>query len=184
MADVDLSVGAPGAPSVAPDADEDARIPPEQLRTLGPDGMLSPVPDQVTEAEVRNVLRGLVGPTIGLVLGDPDVPKHWRFTDEELDELTPPFTRYANRNAGMRALIAKGDEGAILVTLAHYTGTNVAKGNAARRARRAREHAEEAPDAGEREAGAAVVGAASAAPGPGGADPGGFTPRGFPRSPS
>jgi len=182
--DADLSIGAPERPQVT--ADDEPPIPPEQLGTLDEHGMLAPVPDVVTEAQVRTVLSGMVGPMLGLFFGDEDVPRHWRFTDDELDELVPPVTRVANRRPALRRAISRGDEGAILITLAGYAGSNAAKGQAARRARHAREANDEEAmsDAGEREAGDAVARAAHPTAGPGGAAaPDGRTPRGFPRPP-
>lgn len=124
MTTVDLSVGPPAPPEV--------RTPPA---SAGPDDRALLLEDehvpQVDESIVRSLLSGLGG-TLGHLAGDQDVVEHWRFTTQELDDLTPPLTRIVNRNTGLRRAVIKGDEMAVALVLAGYLGRNVADGKRAR----------------------------------------------------
>lgn len=130
--EADLTIGPPGTPAV-------------QTEAAAPDAVLDGTTDlltgeevevrQVTEAEVRALLKGLGG-AAGYVLRHPDVPDLWRFTDRELGDLTPPLTRICNRpeRARLRAAVIRGDEISVALTLAGYAGRNT---DDLRRARKA-----------------------------------------------
>lgn len=125
----DLSIGAPGRPEVeAPPGDP----------FVEPDDVADePVPE-VDEAVVRGLLRSLGGGA-SFALGDADVPDHWRFTDRELDDLTPPLTRIINRRPKLRRAVLRGDEMTVAVVLAGYAGRNVAAARTAQEVRNGRE---------------------------------------------
>jgi hypothetical protein len=122
---VDLTVGPPAPPEVRnpPAGDDRAELLEDEH-----------VP-HVDESMVRSLLSGLGG-TVGHLAGDQDVVAHWRFTGQELDDLTPPLTRIVNRNTGLRRAVIKGDEMAVALVLAGYLGRNVADGKRARDHRR------------------------------------------------
>lgn len=117
----DLSVGPPAPPEVGdvPDAGLE---------------LAESVP-QVDESMVRALVQGLGG-ALGYAAGDPDVPNHWRFTDQELGDLVPPLTRIVNRHAHLRRAVIRGDEMALGLVLAGYAGRNLALARTAREARR------------------------------------------------
>jgi hypothetical protein len=93
---------------------------------------------QVDEGLVRSTVMALGG-ALSFVVGDEDVPGHWRFTDQELVDLVPPLTRIINRNVKLRRAVIRGDEMAIAVALGGYLGRNVRDGNKARKVRRERD---------------------------------------------
>lgn len=134
--DADLSIGAPGAPQVNTEAgDEPAEAleaPPELV--------------EVSEEQVRSVL-GAAGLGLNYVLGDEDVHEHWQFTERELDQLTPPLTRYVNRRPKLREAVLRSDEITIAVVLAEWAGRNVADWRTAREARSDEDVEDEAPGA-------------------------------------
>lgn len=122
---VDLSIDPPTTPAVSAAAD-------------GPDQWEEPAPDvpEVPEAVVRGILAS-AGTVLGMSpLADPDVAAHWRFTEPELDALTPPMTRIVNARPALRQAAAHGDEMTIAVQLLGYTGRNLLTGAAAKKARR------------------------------------------------
>jgi hypothetical protein len=121
----DLTIGAPGAPEVEPEAAElDAALADAEITE----------PPQVDPSVVRGLLAS-AGVALGHVAGDDDVEGHWRFTSTELDDLTPPLTRIVNRNPRLRRAVMRGDELTVAVLLAGYTGRNVALAREAKEAR-------------------------------------------------
>ena len=128
---VDLSVGEPDAPEVAAGAAADPDAPAAGGPMLDPG--LPPAPP-VEEPTVRGLLLSL-GAVAHVGFADDDVPDHWQFTPAELDQLTPPLTRWINRQPRLRRAIEHGDELAVAVALSGYVGRNVAAGQAARRNR-------------------------------------------------
>lgn len=119
---IDLTVGPPAPPEVR-------AIPGDRAELVE----LEEAP-QVDESVVRGLLKGLGG-ALGHVLGDDDVADHWRFTDRELEDLTPPVTRIVNRNNRLRRAVMKGDSITVALTLAGYAGRNVDLARAARKER-------------------------------------------------
>jgi hypothetical protein len=126
---VDLSIGPPPRP--------ETQAAPGESEGDGPsfgepvDAELVP---EVDERTVRNLLKGL-GWSANVVLADDDVPDQWKFTDSELDGLTPPLTRIINRRPKWRAAVARGDEAIVMMILAGYGGRNVEAGRKARKER-------------------------------------------------
>lgn len=96
-----------------------------------------PVPP-VDETMVRSALMACGG-ALGFVVGDEDVPGHWRFTKDELDQLTPPMTRIVNRNVKLRRAVIRGDEMTVAVGLGTYMGRNVRDAQRAKKVRRERD---------------------------------------------
>lgn len=93
------------------------------------------VPVHVDPIVVRGLLQTFVGGGLGWVVGDPDVPGHWRFTERELDDLTPPLCRYINGRPRLREAVIRGDQLAIVTVLAGYVGRNISDGQQAARNR-------------------------------------------------
>lgn len=87
----------------------------------------------VDEGTVRSILAGLgnMASLIDRVEGADDL---WRFTDAELDQLTPPITRLANRNATLRRALLHGDYIVIAMGLSQYAVRNVSTRKEATRA--------------------------------------------------
>lgn len=141
----DLTVGPAPPPEVRARTADDAALASEPGLADEVD-----VPPQLDPEVVRSFLMG-AGGLLGHVLGDSEVPDHWRVTPRELDELAGradapgPLTRIINRNAGLRRAVIRGDEMAVAVVLAGYAGRNVAAGKKARDRRRGLER--EAGDA-------------------------------------
>lgn len=133
MGAADLSIGAPGAPEVATDSLHDGT----GSRTEGPyvaPGFDEPELEEappVDELVVRTLLASMGG-MAHVAFGDEDVPEHWEFTDRELDQLTPPLTRWINRQPRLRRAVAHGDELAVGLALAGYAGRNITAGQQAR----------------------------------------------------
>jgi hypothetical protein len=84
---------------------------------------VSTVPD-VDESQVRTVL-SMIGTGVHITFGHPAIDEHWRFTDPELDQLTPPITSYVNRSARLRAAVQRGDAISVALTLGLYTSRNL-----------------------------------------------------------
>ena len=84
--------------------------------------------------QVRRFLAGL-GSALGFAIGDPDVAGHWQFTPDELDDLAAPLTALANRRPELARAIHRSDHLLVAMTLARWTGRNVAAGRRARKAR-------------------------------------------------
>lgn len=118
----DLTIGPPAPPEVR-------TAPGERSELVELDE-----PAHVDESVVRGLLKG-IGGALGHVVGDEDVGDHWRFTERELDDLTPPVTRIVNRNSGLRRAVMKGDSITVAITLAGYAGRNVDLARAARKER-------------------------------------------------
>lgn len=128
MADLDLSIGAPGKPEVtAPGDDVD------DVEGAADWGDVDDAPE-VSPDTVRVVLAA-IGAGVGVVAGDEDVPNHWRFTDRELDDLTPPVANIINSRPALRRAVAKGDYAVVAIHLAGYTGRNLGAGKRAREQR-------------------------------------------------
>lgn len=167
MGVADLSIGAPDTPEVAADALDGGAASRTEGRHPGPellDGGDLDLAPEVDELVVRTLLSSMGG-MLHVAIGDEDVPEHWEFTPRELDQLTPPLTRWVNRQPRLRKAVAHGDELAVGVALASYAGRNI---TAAQQARAARD--EEGNDA-------HVDREAPGPAGPAGAAPGG--PHGF-----
>ena len=113
-------------PQVGPPAQELGSIPaPPPLGSLDDDQApedLADVVPQVDEPLVRSVLVGL-GQMAHVI--DPITPELWRFTDDELDQATPPLTRLANRNDTLRRALLHGDYVVLALTFSTYLGRNV-----------------------------------------------------------
>jgi hypothetical protein len=158
----DLTVGPPPAPQVADSAGiaggkQSGKTPPGTPRAgrighpsslergvaTDPDG----VPAVIDEALVRRVLRS-AGGAANAVIGDEDVPDHWRFTTDELDELVPPLTKFINRTPQLVVAMQHGDELAMLQTLSGYGFRNYMAGRTAQESRREREREAEGSRAG------------------------------------
>lgn len=111
-----FTVGDPGVPEVDVEALADDT-------DLG-EALSDDEPAEVTEVQVRAVLAA-GGRGLGYVAGHPDVPNHWHFTDDELDELTPPVTRYVNRSALLRRAVGRSDFLTIVMAMGIYTSRNI-----------------------------------------------------------
>lgn len=127
---VDLSVGPPPAPETKAESGPSSDAPPFA------EPVEAELVPEVDETVVRALLKGL-GHAASAVGADEDVPDQWKFTDAELDSVTPPLTRIINRRPKWRAAVARGDEAVVVLVLASYGGRNVADG---RRAKEAREN--------------------------------------------
>lgn len=127
--DVDLSIGAPETPQVRVDDGHQGDVDVPELFDE------EVIDERVDEGTVRRGLR-LAGRMLGGVVGDPDVDEHWRFTDDELDDLAPALTRYINRRPKLRAAVRHGDEAIIAAVLVEYAGRNLTAGKLAKEARR------------------------------------------------
>lgn len=125
---IDLTISPPSPPEVEPSSADGSpgAVPPDVEAEV----VNAP---QVDEAVVRTLLKAFSGVT-SYAVGRDDVVDHWKFTNQELDDLTPPLTRYINRRPKLRAAVARGDEAAIGMVLASYTGRNIAAGQTARKA--------------------------------------------------
>ena len=143
----DLTVGPAPIPEVRPQATND----------VGHNELLleESVP-QVDESVVRVSLQALGG-LLSYPLSDDDVVDHWRFTDRELNDLTPPLTRIVNRNARLRRAVIRGDEVAVAVAFGGYVGRNMTEGHKARKVRRERDGEAEAAEGNARAGGPGVA---------------------------
>lgn len=144
---VEFAVGAPRAPEVETGPTDSAkpatsrRPRRDSMREAGmpaaPDPFGEPAP-LVDERQVRGLCKSLSG-VLSALVGDPDVDRHWRFTDDELDELVPPLTRYINRTPRLLVAVEKGNELEIALVLAGWAGRNITDGQRAREVRRERQ---------------------------------------------
>jgi hypothetical protein len=123
---VDLTIGPPGRPEVEAEPGDRPEFDDEHL------GDEEPAP--IDEAVVRRVLRS-TGGVLSFVIGDEDVPDHWRFTDAELEDLVPPLTAYIRRQPRLARMVARGDEAAIGLALMGYVSRNIELGREAKKAR-------------------------------------------------
>jgi hypothetical protein len=131
MGDGPIRVEAPGPIDLSDDID--------LTDELELDGLEGDAPVPVLDVDqVRRFLAGL-GSVAGFALADPDVPEHWRFTADELDDLAPAITAIANRRPAMAMAIERSDYVVVAMHLARYTGRNVQAGRAARTAREERD---------------------------------------------
>lgn len=128
-----IRVEPPGPIDLSDDIDLDDEL--ELVDELGEGDAPVPVLDV---DQVRRFLSGL-GSAAGFALADPDVPAHWRFTDDELDDLAPAITSIANRRPQVAMAIEKSDYLVVMMHLARYTGRNVQAGRSARTAREERD---------------------------------------------
>jgi hypothetical protein len=121
-----LTIGAPGEPQVQVDE--------KKSQSTAVDNKPE-IPAELEEGMVRGVLKamGSAGNAIG---HDEDVPNQWKFTDAELDGLTPPLTRYINRIPKLREAVVKGDQLTIAMYLGGYLGRNFEDGRKAKKARK------------------------------------------------
>ena len=122
--DLDLTVGAPEAPEVdvAPVTDD----PDDPTAGLEHDA-LAPAPVAVDESMVRRLLK-MAGDAAHGMSGDigETEPEFLRFTDAELDNLTPPLAAYINQRPRLQAAVQRGDGVAVVLTLAGWSGRNLA----------------------------------------------------------
>lgn len=148
-----IGIAEPDAPEVEREAGDVAAVVVEgpALETAAP----------LSEDTVRAVLEG-VGAVMATLVAPEEDPELWRFTPAELDAITPPLTRIANRRPRLRRALEEGDELALALHLAGYAGRNVAA---------ARRLAADRLEADERERETAPAGRHADAGGPGG-DPG------------
>lgn len=99
-------------------------------------------PPQLDEADVRRWLER-VGKLVAWVLPTPEVleleePPLWRFTEEELGELTPPLTRVLNRRLlWLAGVIRNADELEVGFLLFEYVSGNLDRVREARAAEEA-----------------------------------------------
>lgn len=136
--------------------DRIADLTPQDDRPDAPEGGLPPPPapsppwDEeplaapvvLSEPEVRAALEN-VGSAANWLLPTPEVfPDLWRFTDDELAELTPPLTRTINRQReAIRRVVQQSDALAVGVGFGRYVTRNI---RAAQAAAQAAAEAEEA----------------------------------------
>lgn len=107
-----------------PEVDRDL-VSPDEVFPPGPDPTLideSNAPD-ASEAQLRALLSGLGG-LVSFSMGNREIPNHWRFTPEELDDLTPPITRMVNASPRLKAIVARSDLIALGLVLTRYTLRN------------------------------------------------------------
>lgn len=152
MAEAQLRIGPPGEAEITGDVDDRFAELDEDL-----DDQAAPLDPFVDERTVRRLLRS-AGGALGALFGAPEVPGHWRFSDQELDELAPPLTNIINRRPQLRVLAARGDEAAVVLALGGYANRNLQASILVKEMRRERE----------REAAMAEGPMGAAAPGPNG----------------
>lgn len=111
----DLIVGAPPLPELDP---ETMVEPPGAEADTGDD-------PEVPEAAVRAALAA-AGGLVGHFAGDKRVPGHWRFSADELDDLTPPVTRMVNANPMLRRVVGRADALTAGMVLIRYITRNLA----------------------------------------------------------
>ena len=116
----DLVVGPPGLPELDPSAIADH---PEAAPE--PSGVGLQEDPEVPEAAVRAALAA-AGGLAGHWMGDKRVPGHWRFTADELDDMTPPVTRMVNGNPRLRAVVGRVDALTAGMVLIRYITRNLA----------------------------------------------------------
>lgn len=114
----------------------------EPFGPIGPDLNLEPAPEEVSESQVRNILR-LVGRGVHRAIGDQHIGEHWNFTQEELDDLAPAVVSLANRNARLRAAVHKSDAATVAMILFGWTLRNVELSRAIEEARQELEEEQE-----------------------------------------
>lgn len=134
MAEISLGI----APPDTDDYDPSDEIPVTELGGSTPEPAPSepaPVAADIPEPVIRALLASAGGLLAMSPLADADVAGNWRFTETELDDLTPPLTRIANRRPAIQHALARGDELTVAIQLLGYTGRNVADAAAARHAR-------------------------------------------------
>lgn len=110
-------MGPPGLPELDPSALAEQPDP-----TPEPGDEESP---EVPEAAVRAALAA-AGGLVGHFAGDKRVQGHWRFTAEELDDLTPPVTRMVNANPTLRRVVGRADALTAGMVLIRYITRNLA----------------------------------------------------------
>lgn len=136
---LDLEVEAPGVAEVV--GGDESPVDP------GPGGLLSgrvadvftpddlrdqaPLDEPVTERQVRNFW-ATMGKGLAALLADPRIEDHWRFSDDELDDLEAASTHLINRVPILRRAVHQSDYLTIAVTLGGYVTRNLADGAAVR----------------------------------------------------
>lgn len=78
----------------------------------------SNAPD-ASEAQVRAMLAGLGG-IVSFAIGNREIEGHWRFTEDELADMTPPLTRMVNASPRLKAIVARSDMIAFALVLTRY----------------------------------------------------------------
>lgn len=73
----------------------------------------------VSDAQVRALLASLGGLT-SFAIGNREIDGHWRFTADELDDLTPPLTRMVNASPRLKAIVARSDALSLAIVLSRY----------------------------------------------------------------
>jgi hypothetical protein len=124
-----IRVDPPGPVDLADD------IPLDELDVLELDELDDELPvPALDEAQVRRFLSG-IGSALSFAVGDPDVPRHWQFADDELNELAPTLCAIANRRPELARAIHRSDHFVVAMTMARYLGRNVSAGRAAKKER-------------------------------------------------
>lgn len=119
-----ITVAAPGPVDLADDVDVDGDL-------LGDLDDLDEAPPVIDVDQVRRFLAG-IGSTLQFTVGNPAVPDHWRFADDELDILAPALAGIANRRPAVARAIERSDHVVVAAALARYVGRNVQAGRRAR----------------------------------------------------
>jgi hypothetical protein len=131
MTDAAIRVDPPGPVDFADD------VPLDELDVdLDLDLDLDELPAPLDVDQVRRFLSG-IGSALSFAVGDPDIPRHWQFADDELDELAPTLCAIANRRPELARAIHRSDHLVVAMTMARYLGRNVSAGRAAKKAREA-----------------------------------------------
>lgn len=111
----DLAFGPVPAPEVDRELIEPELLDPAEPVVLrGEDD----APD-ASEAQVRAMLAG-IGGIVSFAIGNREIEDHWRFTADELDDLTPPVTRMVNASPRLRVIVARSDTIAFALVLTRY----------------------------------------------------------------
>lgn len=145
--EIDLTVGPPGEPDVRPgdplgqrlDDHQDVEDVADDLERemAAEDELVDEVP-WVTPSDVAELLE-LAGDGLNMVVGDEDVPDHWKFTEREKTRLAPPLAEYINRHPRLARLAAHAETASVAVVLIRYTIRNVNAGRMAAQSRELRE---------------------------------------------
>lgn len=110
-----LTVGPPPTPEVESTPGASVDTTPEVPTVAAP---------EVDESVIRTMLKSLSN-VASFTIGNDEIENHWRFTDREIDDISPPLTRMINRRPAARAAVVRGDEASVALVLASYTGRNL-----------------------------------------------------------
>lgn len=135
----DFAFGAVPPPEVDRDLIEpDEVLAPGEAPPLRGDG--DPDAPDASEAQVRAMLAGLGG-IVSFGIGNREIEGHWRFTEDELRDMTPPLTRMVNASPRLKAIVARSDMIAFALVLTRYGLRNVDE-----QRKWARDHPDTEPD--------------------------------------